>query len=360
MYQARRGSGRPTSRPSERLVIEPRQSTTVPKIEESISDKLIRQIKEEPKKQTGPEWKPRKVTKLPKVDKSQTPDSMLFRMYDKGKRPKRGGDEFAIGQPMDVDIGTSPTRFYETQVPAGTSKSLEKEILETIVVPESNIRKGEAINVRSRRRSSTKIADGSPPTSKSLQAEGEPRTVPTEIPSVGTGLSYEQKSAKFYREAFPQARSTREARKLYEQSMGREDIITTIGEYGPTGSPLGSKAKKTPFTTVSVPVKFKNVVNPQTGEITKKPIVFESRPAIETAAGPVELSKAPELKPFVTKEQEKASRKKAKAAKLKSQAQQAGRLRDRGIIGDEARSKYDEIQRIKAAGKKFQRRYDVS
>ncbi len=372
VYAAKRGITRRVGQPKEKLALEPRAKTQPPKIEESISDRLVAAIKAEPKKQTGPDFPIRKVTKLKKVEPytgqpvtSDQSDSMLFRMYDRGKRPKKASDEFSIGstiQPLDVDTGTAPRIYSETKISAATPAEVEKEIRETILIPEANIRQGRAVNVRLRKRTKGKSGDMEMPTIASLDAEGEPRMTSFGIPSTETGLSYEQRNAKFYREAFPQARSTREARKLYEQSRGREDVITTIGEYGSIGNPGGPNAPRSPVTTteVQIPIKFEKTINAK-GEVRNKPVAFKT----ETVKGIWTTSSGKKATPIddvveiqyprVGAEKAEAGRKTRKATKLKSEAGQAARLRNKGIAGEEARSKYDEVVSAKAAGEKFQK-----
>lgn len=371
VYAAQRS--KPIVQPTGQMAIEPRVSTTQPKIEESLSDKLLAAFKAEPKKQTGPDFTPRKVIKLPKVEPysgqkvtGDQADSILFRAFDKGKRPKRSGGDYAISQPMDVDIGTSPRLFPETNIPAGTQKDLQKEIQETIGIPEANIRQGRAINLRSRRKTKGKPGDMEMPTAKSLAAEGEPRTVPTEIPSTETGFSSEQRRTRFYREMFPQARSARQARKMYEESMGRQDILTTIEEFGPIGNPQGPGAPRLPITTTEVqrPVKFEKTLNKR-GEVVYKPVKFETEtvPAIWTTSSetkPTPLEDVVEmLYPRVDAAKAEAGRQTRKAAKLKSQAEQAARLRNRGVVGDEARKKADEVVRAQKEGKEFQKGNEI-
>ena len=370
VYAAQRS--KPIVQPTGQMAIEPRVSTAQPKIEESLSDKLLAAFKAEPRKQTGPDFTPRKVTKLPKVEPysgqkvtGDQADSILFRAFDKGKRPKRTGGDYAIGQPMDVDIGTSPRLFPETNIPAGTQKDLQKEIQETIGIPEANIRQGRAINVRSRRKTKGKPGDMEMPTAKSLAAEGEPRTVPTEIPSTEVGLSFEQRQARFYREMFPQARSARQARKMYEESMGRQDIITTIEEFGPIGNPL-ENAPKSPITTTEVqrPIKFEKTINAK-GEVINKPVAFktETVPAMWTTSSgkkPTPLEDVVEMQyPRVDAAKAEAGRKARKSEKLSSQARQAARLRNRGVVGDQARSKADEVVRAQKEGKQFQKGNEI-
>ena len=362
---AKRGITRRVGEPKERLAIEPRAPQSQPKITPSSSNKLEAEFRMKSKKQTGPDFPVKKVTKLPKYEpytgqtvQNQDTNSVLFRMYDQGKKPAKVADDFVLTPDgfQSTDAISEPVSRSQGFTPSASPVELEKEIRETILNPEANIRQGKAVNMRSRRKTSTtKSKDGQLETTDSPISDGEPRTVPTGIPSTEVGLSYEQRNAKFYREAFPQAKSTREARKLYEQSRGREDAITTIGEYGKIGSPQGPNTPKTPFTEVSVPVKFKEVLNPATGEMQPMPIAFETRRGIRTLSGGVDLESAAELKPLTSPEKLKKLNKKEKAAKLKSQAEQAGRLRNKGIAGDEARSKYDEVVSAKAEGEKFQK-----
>jgi hypothetical protein len=343
--------------------------------------------KREAKKKAFPGSPVKKVTKLPKYEpysgqpvKGDDADSMLFRMYDQGKRPKKAYDDFAIGQPidvdtgtsqrlttssgqpLDVDTGTSPRLYSETRISAATPIEVEKEIRETILIPEARIRQGKAVNLRLRKKTKAKLSDSEMATTASLDAEGEPRLTPFGIPSTEVGLSSEQRRAKFYRDAFPQARSAREARKLYEQSMGREDAITTIGEYGSTGSPLGAAAKKSPITTteVQVPIAYKKGLNKK-GEVVYKPTAFkeESVKGIWTTSSGKKATPIDDVVemqyPRVGAEKAEAGRLERKAAKLKSDAERAASLRNKGIAGDEARSKYDEVVSAKAEGEKFQK-----
>ena len=183
---------------------------------------------------------------------------------------------------------------------------------------------------------------------------------PSRMPlSTETGLSSQQRRAKFYREMFPEARSTRQARKLYEQSMGRQDIITTIGEYGPTGSPLGGAAKKSPVTSVEIkkPIKYEKVV--KAGKTTYKPVKFKTEvvPGIETTSGAVPINELPQrwnVNPATVE----AGRKAAKAETLKSRAKQAQRLRERGIQGEAKGATLQETLDDIRKGKAFQRRFD--
>jgi hypothetical protein len=366
VYQAQRG--KPIVKATGQEQIVPRSAGQPVTFEETISDKFVAAIKAEPKKKTGPDWTPRKVTKLKKAEPysgepvtGDEADSILFRMYDKGKKPTKNID-YTMGQPMDVDVGVSPKQFYERTIAAGDPKLVQKEIQETIINPEQNIRQGKAVNVRPRRKVKGKAGDGQIPTTKQLEAEGDFRSVPTEVPSPDAGLSSEQRRAKFYRSMFPQARSTRQARKMYEASMGRPDIITTVQEFGPIGSPLGPSAKKSPVTSVEVskPVKFKKVLN-KNGEMVNKPIAFvkESVPAIETTSGMVPKTDLPERWMRGGMEEVTKMRKQSKAQRLKSQAQLAAKLREQGIFGEEARARYDAIVRAQKAGKEYQKGNEI-
>ena len=144
--------------------------------------------------------------------------------------------------------------------------------------------------------------------------------------------------------------------------MGREDAITTIGEYGSIGSPLGAAAKKSPITTteIQVPVEFVEGLSKE-GEVIYKPVKFvsESVKGIWTTSSGKKATPIDDVVemqyPRVGAEKAEAGRKTSKAAKLKSQAERAASLRNKGIAGDEARSKYDELVSAKAEGKKFQK-----
>lgn len=370
VYAAQRS--KPIVQPTGQMAIEPRVSTAQPKIEESLSDKLLAAIKAEPRKKTGPDFTPRKVTKLPKVEPysgqkvtGDEANSILFRMFDKGKKSMKSADDFVVTpdglQSTDVSLG--PVSRSQGNIPSASPQQVVKEIQETIVIPEANIRQGRAVNLRSRRKTKGKPGDMQMPTSKELVAEGEPRTVPTGIPSTEVGLSSEQRRARFYREMFPQARSARQARKMYEESMGRQDILTTIGEFGPTGSPQGPGAPKLPITTTEIqkPIKFEKTINAK-GEVINKPVAFktETVPAMWTTSSgkkPTPLEDVVEMQyPRVDAAKAEAGRKTRKAGKLKSQAEQAARLRNRGLVGDEARKKADEVIRAQKEGKQFQKK----
>jgi hypothetical protein len=322
----------------------------------------------EAKKKAFPGSPVKKVTKLPKYEpytgqtvKNQDTNSMLFRMYDQGKKPAKIADDFAVE--IVEETGTGPVSRSQGFIPSANTAQIKQEIQETIITPEANIRQGKAVNMRSRRKTSTKKAeDGRLETTDSPISDGEPRTVPTGIPSAEVGLSSEQRRAKFYRDAFPQARSARQARKMYEESMGRPDIITSIEEFGPTGSPQGAGAPKSPITTteIKVPVEFEEYIKPD-GTVGYKPVKFVS----ESVKGIWTTSSGTKATPFddvvqmqyprVGSAIAEGGRKTRKAAKLRSQAEQAARLRNRGIAGDADRKMYDELIEATTQGKAFQK-----
>ena len=63
--------------------------------------------------------------------------------------------------------------------------------------------------------------------------------------------------------------------------------------------------------------------------------------------------------PRVDAAKAEAGRKARKSEKLSSQARQAARLRNRGVIGDQARSKADEVVRAQKEGKQFQKGNEI-
>ena len=281
-------------------VVEPspkRQVTIV----ESASEKLYKSMRAEEavaraaEKAKAPDFVVRKRTVLPKAErrtgvnpkqlnpKSKSTAEQSFdiesylvnpsgssRLYGGNvKKPSKNVD-YAVNQPLDVDMGTSPRQYSEAGNPFISARELQKIIEETIVQPEQMIRSGRMINPRI-----TRAKLGDMPTTKTAQAmaKGADKIVPT-MPVVKSkqGLSSTERINQFYREAFPQARSLREARKLYYQELGQQGPITTL--IPGAGSPGGRNVPKTPITTVEV--------------------AGESVPAIRTAAGDVPISELPE------------------------------------------------------------------
>jgi hypothetical protein len=281
-------------------VVEPspkRQVTIV----ESASEKLYKSMRAEEavaraaEKAKAPDFVVRKRTVLPKAErragvnpkqlnpKSKSTAEQSFdiesylvnpsgssRLYGGNvKKPSKNVD-YAVNQPLDVDMGTSPRQYSEAGNPFISARELQKIIEETIVQPEQMIRSGRMINPRI-----TRAKLGDMPTTKTAQAmaKGADKILPT-MPVVKSkqGLSSLERINQFYREAFPQARSTREARKLYYQELGQQGPITTL--IPGAGSPGGRNVPKTPITTVEV--------------------AGESVPAIRTAAGDVPISELPE------------------------------------------------------------------
>ena len=301
------------------------------------------------RKAAFPGFTPKKVTKLPTresaLDKLEERGTVLWRM---GKQ----GTDKPLTQYGDVPV--QPQSFLKP-------RELQKEIEEQLVLPNVKIKKGEAINPRYTRGSEKTVgARGEAIEIPEDLSKGKSRYEPTRMPrSTEVGLSSEQRRAKFYREEFPEARSARQARKLYEQSMGRQDIITTIQETGGTGSPLGGAAKRSPVTNVEIkkPIKYEKVV--KAGKTTYKPVKFKTEvvPGIETTSGAVPIEELPQrwnVNPATVE----AGRKAAKAETLKSRAKQAQRLRERGIQGEAKGATLQETLDDIKKGKAFQRRFD--
>jgi hypothetical protein len=306
-------------------VVEPspkRQVTIV----ESASEKLYKSMRAEEavaratEKAKAPDFVVRKRTVLPKAErragvnpkqlnpKSKSTAEQSFdiesylvnpsgssRLYGGNvKKPSKNVD-YAVNQPLDVDMGTSPRQYSEAGNPFISPRELQKIIQETIIQPEQMIRSGRMINPRI-----TRAKLGDMPTTKTAQAmaKGADKIVPT-MPVVKSkqGLSSTERINEFYREAFPQARSTREARKLYYQDLGQEGPVTT---FRPTRPGKALNVPKTPRTEVEV--------------------AGESVPAIRTAAGDVPISELPERWMRGGAQALEEARLAAKAETLRSQA----------------------------------------
>lgn len=327
---------------------------------ETFNEQLSRVVEQQraAQKQAFPGFKPRKVTKLPSRSQAENRleqrGSMLFRMYDEGpgSRARPSGGDFEEVVDIMAGGGTSTTG-PTTSV---GSRELDEILERTVVQPIQIIKKGEAINPRWTRRTAKSAKGGMPmPTT---QSKGVDIFKPTRMPT-GTevGLSSEQRINLSLRQDFPEAKSLREARILLEKETGVPRQLTS-GYRG--GSPLGASAKRSPRTEVVIkkPIKYEKVPG-KGGEVVYKPVAFaeETVPGIETMAGPVPFDELPQrwnVDPKIVE----TGRKSRKAATLKSQAQQAARLRNRGIQGEALGfSQQQTVADIKE-GKAFQRRFD--